>query len=191
MKFQSGRRIKCRAQFFIKLALQDILREQVPGEMLLSFEDEEEKGGGESSTSNTQSSTDVDDDDGGIEGVSAVYRSISPQLKYIHSCFLNCTSTATNTSNNSNNTTGQSSNSPPSATPRKIRPITQVAAEELRQQRLQKQLRQWFWWRYGSQRQLVEALTSYILEQLLYPRYPKTASNIQTRKQVPILRSDK
>lgn len=156
----------------------------MPAEMLLSFEDEESTNES-SNNSNTQSSTDADDDDGAIEGLTAVYRSISPQLKYIHSCFLNCTSTTT-TGNNSNNAPGQSSNSPPSATPRKIRPITQVAAEELRQQRLQKQLRQWFWWRYGSQRQLVEALTSYVLEQLLYPRYPKTASNMQTRKQVPM-----
>lgn len=151
----------------------------------------------------------VDEDDS-IPGVSHLYRSFSAQLKYLHSCFNgiikmgsspasnghghgknNATMAASATSLNTLNTPSKShlstinnNTSTGNETPRKIRPITQVAASELRHQRLQKQLRQWFWWRYGSQRVLVDALVSYILEQKVFPRYPKTATTLLVRNQV-------
>ena len=67
------------------------------------------------------------------------------------------------------------------STPRKVRPITQVPAADLKQQKIQKQLRQWFWWRYGSQKDLVDALNSYILEQLLFPQFPLNENRAQVK----------
>lgn len=154
-------------------------------------------------TDSASASAFVDEDDS-IPGVSSTFRSISAQLKYLHSCFNGiirlATATAANSasaitatpSSSSSGKTVSTSVWPSTAnasteTPRKIRPITQVAASELRHQRLQKQLRQWFWWRYGSQRVLVDALVPFILEQRVYPRYPKTnATTLLQRNQVRV-----
>ncbi len=184
--------------FLIKMAIGDFLRDCCPSELIneLSLELD---GVGEASPAGETNDDEVNgqvseesaafvDEDGSIPGVSVAFRSFSAQLKYLHSCFngivkintANSGGVRASTNTLASSTTASATND----TPRKIRPITQVAAAELKHQRLQKQLRQWFWWRYGSQRVLVDALVSFTLEQRIYPRYPKTANTLLTRNQV-------
>lgn len=203
MKFQKGRRLKSRALFLIKMGVNDLLRDCCPTDLIneLSIELSESAEPTASSadysddpieedlsTASPQDNCPVDEDDY-IPGASTTFRSISAQLKYLHTCFNGIIKIGNNGTNASSSNTRSSNASTTlstttSDTPRKIRPITQVAASELKHQRLQKQLRQWFWWRYGSQRVLVDALVSFILEQRIFPRYPKTANTLLTRTQV-------
>lgn len=123
----------------------------------------------------------LDEDDVLPASVSSVYRSISSQVRNIYlqlnsicmpvglnNIYGGSDGFSLNTSTNSGSA-NQLQNS--EAALRKVRPITQVPAADLKQQKIQKQLRQWFWWRYGSQKDLIDGLNSYILEQLLYPQF--------------------
>lgn len=118
----------------------------------------------------------IDDDDNLPPGVSLVYRSISSQIRGLYAQFNSiCTKVGLNykaSDHNVNTSASYPSTTASDLTPRKVRPITQVAASDLKEQRIQKQLRQWFWWRYGSQKDLIDALNNYILEQLLFPLFP-------------------
>ncbi len=102
--------------------------------------------------------------------VSTIYRSISGQIRHV---YVQLNSICMNMAQNHFEPNGHiAANSESTLTPRKVRPITQVPAADLKQQRIQKQLRQWFWWRYGSEKDLIDALNSYIREQLLLPQFP-------------------
>lgn len=192
-----------RAKLFLRLTLEDIFRETLlpefysecaismnvmNGENSESADEEDEK-----RISKSQSRDDgvfarsIDEDDSISLAVSSVYRSISSQVRVIY-VQLNsiCMNFALN--NTMNSSESHSANKHIDATsvndsiPRKVRPITQVPAADLKQQQIQKQLRQWFWWRYGSQKDLVDALNSYILEQLLFPQFPLTANRAEVSR---------
>lgn len=128
----------------------------------------------------------IDEDDQLPPSLSSVYRSISSQLRGI---YLQLNSICMNVGLNNVFTIPElhhpnSSINNHDPTLRKVRPITQVPAADLRQQKIQKQLRQWFWWRYGSQKDLVDALNSYILEQLLFPQFPASANRAQVKQAI-------
>lgn len=134
----------------------------------------------------------IDEDDSLPLAVSGVYRSISSQVRTIYVqlnsiCMnfatLNSSETQISHKSSENNSSSVASDS----TPRKVRPITQVPEADLKQQKIQKQLRQWFWWRYGSQKDLVDALNSYILEQLLFPQFPLSENRTQVKSKYQIL----
>ena len=127
----------------------------------------------------------IDEDEALPPSVSSVYRSISSQIRGIY-LQLNsiCMYAGLNNGVAESLRNNLDSTAMPDSTLRKVRPITQVPAADLKQQKIQKQLRQWFWWRYGSQKDLIDALNSYILEQLLFPQFPMSADRLKviTRK---------
>jgi hypothetical protein len=192
-----------RSKLFLRLALEDIFRETLQPEFyseclismnVLNEENNLDTGGEEEDEKRISKSQNkdggvfgrsIDEDDSLPLAVSGVYRSISSQVRAIY-VQLNsiCMNFALN--NTLNHAESHKSNSDTNSnfmatdsTPRKVRPITQVPAADLKQQKIQKQLRQWFWWRYGSQKDLIDALNSYILEQLLFPQFPMTSSRAQ------------
>jgi hypothetical protein len=194
-----------RAKLFLRLALEDIFRETLSpkfySECAISMNvlNEEISDGGEEEDENRISKSQnkdyavfarsIDEDDSLPLAVSSVYKSISSQVRAIYIqlnsicmnfAFNNALNSAESQGSHRNND-GFSSQSATDSTPRKVRPITQVPAADLKEQKIQKQLRQWFWWRYGSQKDLVDALNSYILEQLLFPQFPLNENRIQVR----------
>lgn len=197
-----------RSKLFLRLALEDIFRETLQpefySECVISMsalnEDNDSETGGveedEKRISKTQNKDNgvfarsIDEDDTLPLAVSGVYRSISSQIRAIY-VQLNSICMNFAWSNTLNNAEAHKRNSDTNSnivatdlTPRKVRPITQVPAADLKQQKIQKQLRQWFWWRYGSQKDLIDALNSYILEQLLFPQFPMSSSRTQVIQQV-------
>ena len=210
MKFELKRKRSqrgIRAKLFLRLALEDLFRETINPEfysecaisMNVSNEEENSETGEEEDEKRISKSQNkdngvfarsIDEDDSLPLAVSSVYRSISSQVRAIY-VQLNsiCMNFVFNNNFNSidphvshkNNTENISSSLPTDSTPRKVRPVTQVPAADLKQQKIQKQLRQWFWWRYGSQKDLVDALNSYILEQLLFPQFPLNENRAQVK----------
>lgn len=194
-----------RAKLFLRLALEDIFRETLHPDfysecaisMNASNEGNSEEGEQEDEKRISKSQNkdngifarSIDEDDSLPLAVSSVYRSISSQVRAIY-VQLNsiCMNFVFNNTLNSvdplvsyKNTDAISNSLTADSAPRKVRPITQVPAADLKQQKIQKQLRQWFWWRYGSQKDLVDALNSYILEQLLFPQFPLNENRAQVK----------
>lgn len=198
-----------RARLFLRLCLEDIFRETLNSEfyaecvMSLNIlnqdsdstaqtgdgeeEEDDEKRISKSrkSESNTVLARTLDEDDVLPASVSGVYRSISGQVRNIY-LQLNSICMPVGLNNcfggpdgHSNTTSSANQLQNSEAALRKVRPITQVPAADLKHQKIQKQLRQWFWWRYGSQKDLIDALNSYILEQLLYPQFPMASDRRQ------------
>lgn len=184
-----------RAKLLMRLCLEDIFRDTLQpdfyAECAVSMgvlddgdgntEEEDEK---RISKSNKEDkgvlARSIDEDSTLPPSVSTVYRSISSQIRSIY-LQLNsiCMSVALNTGTAEPHRSDSASMT--DSVPRKVRPITQVPAADLKQQKIQKQLRQWFWWRYGSQKDLIDALNSYILEQLLFPQFPMSADRLKVR----------
>ena len=203
-KRKSNRFNSClRSKIFLRLCLEDIFRETLNSEFYSecviamnvidediteTCEEEDEKRISKTrGNENGVFARSVDEDDSLPPSVSNVYRSISTQIRCI---YLQLNSICMNFSPNSilfNSDTpnhklpeysGANGIDP---IPRKVRPVTQVPATDLKEQKIQKQLRQWFWWRYGSQKDLIDALNSYILEQLLYPQFPISSDSDRLR----------
>lgn len=187
-----------RAKLFLRLGLEDLFREAIGSDFYsecaisMSVLQEEVTGGveeheDEKRISKSRNKEDgvfarsIDEDDMLPHAVAVVYKGLSSQIRGIY-LQLNsiCMNAGLNTTLSDPQASTKSTDLGPDSTPpRKVRPITQVPASDLKQQKLQKQLRQWFWWRYGSQKDLVDALNSYILEQLLFPQFPVTADRVQ------------
>lgn len=190
-----------RSKLFLRLALEDIFRETLHPEFYLecaismNVSNEENSEGGEEEDEKRISKSQnkdngvfarsIDEDDSLPLAVSSVYRSFSSQVRAIYvQLNLICMNFVFNNTINSadpKNTDAISNALATDSTPRKVRPITQVPAADLKQQKIQKQLRQWFWWRYGSQKDLVDALNSYILEQILFPQFPLNENRAQVK----------
>ena len=178
-----------RAKLLLKLCLEDIFRETFNSEFYsdclmsmkegLSCKEEEEKRISKSKSQEKEIlvKSSIDEDDNQLPPlISNVFRSISSQIRSIY-VQLNSICITAAFPTDSENGPGSSSNHHDSLATRKVRPVTQVPAEDLKQQKIQKQLRQWFWWRYGSQKDLIDALNSYILEQVLFPQFPLISSD--------------
>lgn len=186
-----------RAKFVLRLCLEDIFRETLNQEFytecVMSMnvladnseqaeeaDDDEKRISKSKSKENGVFARPLDEDDQLPPSGSSVYRSISSQLRLIY-VQLNslCMNLGLNNPDSSHKSHPENHNSQNDSTPRKVRPVTQVPAADLKQQRIQKQLRQWFWWRYGSQKDLIDSLNSYILEQLLFPQFPISSDRAQ------------
>ena len=196
-----------RARLFLRLCLEDIFRETLNSEFyaecamsmniinqdvdLTGEEEDDEKRISKSRKSENSGvlARALDEDDVLPASVSSVYRSISSQVRNIY-LQLNSICMPVSLNNIYGGSDGFSLNAStnsgsanqlhnPEAALRKVRPITQVPAADLKQQKIQKQLRQWFWWRYGSQKDLIDGLNSYILEQLLYPQFSMASDRRQ------------
>lgn len=191
-----------RAKLFLRLALEDIFRETLQPEFYSecaismnvlneetcseSGEEEDEKRISKSENKdNGVFARSIDEDDSLPLSVSNVYRSISSQIRTIYvqlnSMCMNFLNTLNSNDSPYKNLDPISSSLGTDSTPRKVRPITQVPAADLKEQKIQKELRQWFWWRYGSQKDLVDALNSYILEQLLFPQFPLNSDRLRVK----------
>lgn len=194
-----------RAKLFLRLALEDIFRETLQPEFYsecaisMNVLNDESSESGEEEDEKRISKSDnkdngvfarsIDEDDSLPLAVSNVYRSISSQIRamYVQLNSICMNYIFNNTFNSAESHVSHKNMDPISSslgtdsTPRKVRPITQVPAADLKQQKIQKQLRQWFWWRYGSQKDLVDALNSYILEQLLFPQFPLNGDRVQVK----------
>lgn len=206
MKFELKRK-KChrpstgiRAKLYLRLGLEDLFRETISPEFYTDcaismgvLEDEEGSDGSESHEDEKRISTSrskedgvlarsIDEDDMLPQSISIVYKALSSQIRGIYVQMNSiCMNLGLNSALSDPQATVKSSTDlgPDSTPPRKVRPITQVPASDLKEQKIQKQLRQWFWWRYGSQKDLIDALNTYILEQLLFPKFPVTADRAQ------------
>lgn len=188
-----------RAKLLLKLCLEDIFRETLQpdffAECALSMgvlhegesvaeEDDEKRISKSRKEGDGVLARSIDEDEVLPHSVSSVYRSISSQIRGI---YLQLNSICLTVGLNSSATDPPHRNNPDSSpladsTLRKVRPVTQVPAADLKHQKIQKQLRQWFWWRYGSQKDLIDALNSYILEQLLFPQFPMPGDRLKVIK---------
>lgn len=204
VKFESKRKGRnssgIRAKLFLRLGLEDLFRETLSSEfysecvLSMSLLPEDHHNHDDSDEKRISKSTvkedgvfarSIDEDDTLPPAVTVIYKSLSVQIRSIYvqlnsicmSIGINSTDSLSLNKNSTTTTTEQQESTPP----RKVRPITQVPASDLKQQKLQKQLRQWFWWRYGSQKDLVDALNSYILEQLLFPQFPLNENRAQVK----------
>ena len=190
-----------RAKLLLRLCLEDIFREILQPEFLaecavsMGFINEEENASEDDDETRISKSRkedngvlarSIDEDEILPISVSSVYRSISSQIRGIY-LQLNSICMAVGLNNGATEPFRNSPDLMSSAdtTLRKVRPVTQVPAADLKQQKIQKQLRQWFWWRYGSQKDLIDALNSYILEQLLFPQFSMSADR---QKVIEIIR---
>lgn len=182
-----------RAKLLLRLSLEDIFRETLQPDFYaecavsLNFlegesgaeKDDEEKFSKSHRESTGGLARSIDEDEILPHSVSSVYRSISSQIRGI---YLQLNSICLAVGLNSNVATNSDVAPLSDSTLRKVRPVTQVPAADLKQQKIQKQLRQWFWWRYGSQKDLIDALNSYILEQLLFPQFPMPGDRVKVIK---------
>lgn len=199
VKFEARRKRLSRARLIFRLSLEDLFRETLKPEFYsecamsmnvvdYSGGEEEEEVDDEKRISEHKSKENgvlarsIDEDDQLPPFVSSVYRSISTQIRGIYNQINSlCMNLNLSTAEKSHHFESSNNSAQLDSTPRKVRPVTQVPAADLKQQKIQKQLRQWFWWRYGSQKDLVDSLNAYILEQVLFPQFPFSASSDRTK----------